>query len=190
MLRQTIKWMAPVLAASLMVVAAGEGTAMYRSVDKSGVPHYSDRPSPGAKLIVVGSSPRSAEETQPTEPVIPPPAVAPAAPVQQEASTGYSVCEIAQPTPEQMFINVESVTVSLRLEPALQAGHKAYAIFDGKRVNGSSSFTLSPVFRGMHTVSVVVENERGAVVCHTKSVTFYARQPSVIPLRERGRRNN
>ncbi|MGB8326830.1 MAG: DUF4124 domain-containing protein [Steroidobacteraceae bacterium] len=190
MLHQTVRLIALLLATSFAVAALADGTVLYRSVDRDGVTRYSDRPSPGAKRVVIGGSEKTSEGANEPAAVAQLSAAVPAASAAepQARNPGYSVCELAEPTKDQVFINVESVSARLKLEPGLQQGHKAYALFDGKRIDGGTIFTISPIFRGQHRVSAVVENEDHRVVCQAKAVTFYVRQPTVIPLRERGGR--
>jgi hypothetical protein len=159
------------LLASTVSVAA----TIYKWVDEKGVTHYSDQPHEDAKKVELTSAqtytpaPVGDTSTQ-SRP--------------QVTAASYSVCEIFVPENDEVFFNVQTVTARVRLEPALQAGHRLAIALDGKRMADSMTgvdFTLSPVYRGSHSVMAVVEDARtGQSICSTPSVTFHVRQPSDI----------
>jgi hypothetical protein len=150
---------------------------VYKWVDEQGVTHYSDQPYPGAKKLEV-----QAAQTY-TAP--PPPATRPVAGKPGAAAEGraYQVCELARPTAEQVLFNVTSVTAKLNLDPALRPGDKVAIALDGVRMTGLPSaaeeFSLSPVYRGTHSVMAAVEDSQGKSLCQTAAVTFHIRQTSV-----------
>jgi hypothetical protein len=159
---------------TLMLLASSASLAatIYKWVDEKGVTHYSDQPHENAKKVEV----TSAQTYTPT-------------PVQQtstqpkpQALASYGVCEIFAPQNDEVFFNTQSVSGQVRLEPELQAGHRLAIALDGKRMAESSNggaFTLSPVYRGTHSVVAVVEDARtGQAICTTPGITFHVRQPS------------
>jgi hypothetical protein len=159
----------------LLVSTAGSAATIYKWVDEKGVTHYSDQPHENAKKVEVTSA-----QTYTPAPV----ADTSARPTPQPTSASYNVCEIFVPENDEVFFNTQSVTARVRLDPELQAGHRLAIALDGKRVSDSYSgveFTLSPVYRGSHSVTAVVEDARtGQSICTTASVTFHVRQPSDI----------
>jgi FlaG/FlaF family flagellin (archaellin) len=163
-----------ILTFTLMLLASTVTLAatIYKWVDEKGVTHYSDQPHESAQKVEVTSA----------QTYTPPPAAptVPERPVQAAAS--YSLCEIFSPQNDEVFFNTQSVTARVRLEPELQAGHRLAVALDGKRAsdsNSASDFTLTPVYRGTHTVAAVVEDAKtGQTVCTTPSITFHVRQPS------------
>jgi hypothetical protein len=165
-----------ILTFTLMLLASTATLAatIYKWVDEKGVTHYSDQPHESAQKVEVTSA-----QTYTPAPV---PPTAPTRPAQAAAS--YSLCEIFSPQNDEVFFNTQSVTTRVRLEPELQAGHRLAVAIDGKRASDSSSgtdFTLTPVYRGTHTVVAVVEDSRtGQTVCTTPSITFHVRQPSDV----------
>jgi len=152
---------------------------VYKWVDEQGVTHYSDQPYPGAKKIDV-----QAAQTY----TAPPPATQPAAASPRTASGSgsppYRTCELFRPTPDEVLFNVSSITAKLRLDPSLRAGDKVAIALDGKRMTGmpttGEEFTLTPVYRGTHTVVALVEDSQGKNVCQTVPVTFHVRQASLL----------
>jgi hypothetical protein len=148
---------------------------IYKWVDEKGVTHYSDQPHDKAQKVEVNS----AQTYTPTPVGATSPSASRAAPTE-----AYSVCEIASPDNDEVFFNTQIVSASVRLDPALQSGHRVAIALDGKRVSDSYSgteFTLQPVYRGTHSVMAVVEDaSTGQAVCTTSAVTFHVRQPSDI----------
>ena len=150
---------------------------VYKWVDKNGVTHYSDQPHPGAQKVQVESVPTY---TPPPLPQTPSEAGA-----QREAAREplYQRCDVYAPSNDEVLFNTSTVTVRVGVEPDLRAGHRIVIVLDGRRVTGlpetGSEFTISPVYRGTHSLMVGVETARGEVVCQSSAITFHVRQPSV-----------
>jgi hypothetical protein len=159
---------------TLMLVpcSAVLAATVYKWVDQNGVTHYSDQPNPGAEKVQVNAAQSYSANTSaaPRDVVLP---------AQTNDGPQYKSCVIASPTNDEVFMNVSSVSGSLRLDPSLQAGHRVSVALDGKRLdNVGTSFTLPQIARGTHTLNLVVEDSAGGVVCSSPSVTFHVRQPS------------
>jgi hypothetical protein len=159
---------------SLMWVIALPAT-VYKWVDENGVTHYSDQPHPGAKRVEV--------EAVQTYSAPPPPVSQPAAaPVAVIQGPVYKVCELYRPTADEVLFNVDTVTAKLRVDPQMRAGDKVIIALDGKRLTDVSSageeFTVTPVFRGTHTISAEVVDPQGKTICQTSGITFHVRQAS------------
>jgi hypothetical protein len=136
---------------------AGAAT-VYKWVDAQGVTHYSDQPHPGQR-----PSPR------------PVPATA------TGGETPYSICEIYRPSNDEVFLNADSVTARVRVQPGVRPGDSAFLALDGRRMPAvvGSDITVQPVYRGSHSLVLVVEDGQGNVVCQSEPVVFHVRQPSV-----------
>ncbi len=151
---------------------------LYRWVDEQGVVHYSDTPHPGAKRIDVHgaqtySAPRAGAPVTSS-------AVAdkPLAPI-----AGYDDCIITQPTPNQSFYAPESIHISIKLSPALQAGDKLAVLLDGQPIAGAAGaldYTVSDIDRGTHSITAAVKDGSGQVVCSSPGVTFFVQRPSLL----------
>jgi hypothetical protein len=168
------------LAASI-VVSLAWGIALpatvYKWVDANGVTHYSDQPHPGAQKI---------EVSEPQTYSAPPPANQQAA-AQSNATAGpvYATCELFSPAAEEVLFNVSTVTTKLRLDPDLRPGDKVTIALDGKRLlagvaASGNAYTVSPVYRGTHTILAEVTDPEGKAVCRTPVVTFHVRQASTL----------
>jgi hypothetical protein len=161
----------------MFCVAASAGAAtIYKWVDAQGVVHYSDQPHPGAEKLELGEiQTYSGTSSRPRDaaPVgdAPPPSDGPP----------YAVCELYKPSTDEVFFNTQSVIAKLRVQPALRRGDQVFLALNGRRLPDPPSgteVTVSPVFRGTHTLMLVVEDRGGNVVCQSDPVTFHVRQPS------------
>jgi hypothetical protein len=88
-------------------------------------------------------------------------------------------CRIVSPLQDEVFLNVESVTITAvgppLATPSLQLDGNVIASQDGKPV-----FTIKPIPRGTYTATVTFSEGTAGVACRTATVTFHVRQPSVI----------
>ena len=151
----------------------------YRWIDADGL-HYSDQPHPGAEIVALG-------DTQ-TYSANPAPAVtAPSGRKPKGPGTGefrYSSCAIVQPAADQVFLDVEAVSVAVALEPAKRSSDKLALSFDGQPIEATSpdqrEFRISPIDRGTHTVVATVRDGTGRDLCLSTPVSFHVRQPSAL----------
>jgi hypothetical protein len=159
------------LTAMIFMVAADP---LYKWVDEQGNVHYSDKSQPGAKQIKLPPA---------TTFKMPEPVTAPTNDSDRPQQTDedraperapYTAFEIAAPAPDQVYWNVTSVTVSLKISPMLHPGDRVTITLDG-HVEGpmsQASFTFEDLDRGAHTVSANLQGQDGSVMI-AKSVTFY-----------------
>jgi len=161
---------------TLMCLAstAAMSAAVYKWVDAQGVTHYSDQPHPGAEKKEFDSLP-TYQETQPA--YAPPQSGEP----RQEGSP-YQFCSISQPTNDEVLFNVQSVSVQLNIVPA-DSNDPVSIQMDGRQLAevtpSTGSYTISPIDRGTHTLTLVIKDSQGKTLCTSPSVTFHVRQPSV-----------
>ena len=158
------------------------GAAMadtYTWTDDEGVVHYSDRPHPGAKRIIIDSPNTSRALARQRA------ADAAATADASEAEAGkpiqYESFEIASPGAEETLWNIEGVlNVSLSLTPALQPGHQVRVYFDGNpQIVSGTSFQLQEVWRGVHNLQAEVLDETGQMKIRTRPNRFYVQQSTV-----------
>ena len=95
----------------------------------------------------------------------------------------YRTIEVLSPAEQQTLSNTAgSVPVSISFEPPLRPGHRFDLVLDGQRRNLNASnpqVTLSEVFRGTHTLQVVVIDSAGAEVMRSPPRNFVVQQVSV-----------
>lgn len=148
------------------------GDTLYKWVDDQGNVHYSDKPQPGATKVHL---PKPTTYAAPDV----------AAPAAQAAGSegknkrapvarGYNDFEIAAPAADQTYWNVQSVTVTITVQPALHAGDTVTITLDDKSQGpgGSTSATFDGLDRGEHTVHATLTMTGGGTMI-AKPVTFY-----------------
>jgi hypothetical protein len=150
----------------------------YRWVDEQGVVHIQDQPHPGAEEIELGS-PQTYHDTKSATSY-----AATHASGQnsgQNAPAAALTCRVTQPADDAVLYEVESVTVSVDVQPALPQGAHVSLTFDGGTLPGSggSSFVINPIERGTHTVVAVVQDAASKTLCTSPAVTFNIRQPGL-----------
>lgn len=168
-----------VIALTSLLTAAALAAPAWTWVDEQGRRHYSDRPVEGATQIELSESQTFSGGSAR-------PAAGQAASATAEdpaAAPGYSVLDIVSPTQQETLHNIEgNLSVRIATNPALQTGHRIDAILDGQpRTIGARSldFILQEVFRGEHTLQVVIVDSGGDEVKRSAPVTFFVRQTSV-----------
>ncbi len=174
--RLTLRWPAQLLACVTLLAALTSQPSraeIYKWVDKDGVTHYSDRPAPGATEITV--APAQTYQA-PAPQALPAPRTAPTAAPAQSAK---GACELRSPKPEEVLVNVPSITLSFRgpegLSPVLMLNKKRYTA-----ERDFNTIKIEPAPRGSYEADLTFVNDRNEVVCTVPTVTFYVRQPSVI----------
>ena len=170
------KWL--ILLSALSGTAASAAPA-WTWVDAEGTRHYSDRPVPGAEQVELagaqafGSS-RANRATRTTGQGDA--AGVPGAP--------YQSIEVASPAEQETLWNIgTNLPVQVRFQPALQSGHRYDLLFDGQRRNLNTTnarVTLSDVFRGQHTLQVVVIDSAGMEVMRSPARVFFVQQTSTL----------
>lgn len=148
---------------------------VYKWVDAHGVIHYSDQPHPDARKVQIrGAQTYSAPPSPPVQ------SSSPSVGQQSAATRNYRSCAIAQPREQQMLMNVYKTTAVVETNPPLRGGNRIRLFYDGRQMPGHGpSFTFA-VHRGQHTVSAVVVDGYGQILCETSTVTFYVHQPSIL----------
>jgi hypothetical protein len=160
--------------------AATMAATVWTWVDEQGRRHYSDQQRPGAVAMEVagtqtfsGAALRSGAR--------------PATPSTEAAATEpvtYTVLDIISPTAQQTLRNIGgNLTVELATYPGLATVHRIDAILDGQRLAlgaRSLQLTVPNVFRGEHTLQVVIVNEAGQELLRSDPVTFFVQQTSIL----------
>lgn len=167
------KWL--ILLSALSGTAASAAPA-WTWVDADGTRHYSDRPVPGAQQVELpGAQGFGAAARPPARP----------ASAEGEASTpgaAYQAVEVVSPAEQETLWNIgTNLPVQVRFQPALQPGHRYDLLLDGQRRNVETSaprVTLTDVFRGEHTLQVVVIDSTGAEVMRSPPRVFFVQQTS------------
>jgi hypothetical protein len=158
-----------------LACAVALGGTVYKWVDEKGVTHYSDQPHPAAQTVELKSAQTYSNGDAPAA------ATASTSPTSAIPGAAYSLCELYRPENDEVFLNTDSVTAKLRLQPQLQPGNRVAIGVDGKRQTNqppSGTDFVITVERGSHTIVAVIEDEAGKELCRSGVVTFHVRQPS------------
>jgi hypothetical protein len=165
------KWL--ILLSALSGTAASAAPA-WTWVDANGTVHFSDRPVPGARQVELAgaqgfgtsAAARARAGDQPAAPGAP-----------------YQAIEIVSPADQETLWNIgTALPVQVRFQPTLQPGHRYDLLYDGQRLNlntATTRVTLPDVFRGTHTLQVVVLDSVGTELVRSQSRTFFVQQTSV-----------
>ena len=163
----------------LILLSALSGTAAIAApawtwVDANGTVHFSDRPVPGARQVELTGAQGFGTQAASRAPRVGDQAAVPAGPYQ---------IEIVSPADQETLWNIGTLLpVQVRFQPALQPGHRYDLALDGERRNLNTTnvrATLPDVFRGTHTLQVVVVDPSGAEVMRSAARTFFVQQTSV-----------
>ena len=155
---------------------------LYKWVDEAGNVNYSDRPVEQAEDLSIPGlvSPASTENAE-TDPV-----TEDATTEQVEQSPGsYRLFKILVPEENQTFRSDQGeVSISLLLEPTLDAGHQFQLTLDGNPIQGrftSTQLLIRQVTRGTHGLQVSIVDSEGTTVASSNSVNFHMRRASARP---------
>ncbi|MEO1581272.1 MAG: DUF4124 domain-containing protein [Pseudomonadota bacterium] len=195
------------LVALLLLGNAADAQQIYRWVDDEGVVHYSDQPpeddaasAEAVKLDVqpgIGNPSRELRDAPAVDPFAGNGSVsaeeaaqqllAAQEPDAQAASAGptvaYTDLEILEPQAGEVLWNIATqLPVAATLTPGLQGEHEIQWILDGQPVGSptrSLSQTLTPVYRGTHSIAANVLDEQGRTLFRSNAVTFYVQQTTI-----------
>jgi hypothetical protein len=170
------KWL--ILLSTLLVTVAS-GAPAWTWVDADGQVHFSDRPVPGARQVELsGAQGFGAPGTRqaPATPAAPQPA-------QSTARAPYRTINISSPAEQQTLWNIGTMlNVEIEMDPPLSDAHRVDLILDGQRRNLNTAglqMTVPDVFRGAHTLQVVVIDAAGAEVMRSPTRNFIVQQNSI-----------
>lgn len=146
---------------------------VYMTVDENGNPIFTDQEVEGSKKIEVKE-------------VITIPALKDTAPVKSNTDTPqkyYSSLTLVNPKNDETYFKSEgALAINVSASPRLRRGDTLVFFLDGEQIHQSrsTSYSLSELDRGTHTIRVAIVNGNGDEVISSDSITFHLRQASVI----------
>lgn len=170
------KWL--ILLSALSGTTASSAPA-WTWVDADGTVHFSDRPVPGARQVELAGAQNFGAAAAPVAPT------ARSSPQTSgnAATAPYRAVDIVSPAEQETLWNIETtLNVQVRFQPTLQPGHRYDLVLDGQRRNVNTATpraSLSDVYRGTHTLEVIVLDEGGAELMRSPTRTFVVQQNSV-----------
>lgn len=159
-----------------VLLALPAAAEIYKWTDANGHVVFSDQPHPGAQKLPEKEVPTFGAPKLPAQP-------APRKP-EKAAFQGYDTIAIVQPKNNSAFWDTAGeVTVETVLKPALRAGDKLVLNLDGKvaaKSTGGTTFQLSNVDRGTHTLELNVKDADGNALGSSAPVTFTIHRASIL----------
>jgi hypothetical protein len=149
---------------------------VYRVTDKDGNTVFSDRPAPGSEKIK--TSPPNAI----AGPRLPPIGDSSSRPA-VKLSPGYASIKITQPAnDETVRANDGNVSVQVAVQPGITPGDVLTLTLDGAKVGEGSqtSFALTNVDRGTHTLKAIIRNPNGKIVGQSAGSFFTLQRFSLL----------
>ncbi len=147
---------------------------IYQWTDTNGSVHFSDKPTAGAKEIIlpktpVYSSPDSKES--------------PSRVRVKKQRASYSFLRIENPKNEETVRNNQgAATVAIAIKPGLQPGNAVQLIVDGAPLGEpqeSLVFQVRELYRGSHTIAAQVVDSSGDVIISSDPITIFVHRPRV-----------
>lgn len=161
----------------LFICCSTVAQQIYVSVDKNGVPLYSDRQLAGAQKLKLKVSPQS----QP--PQLNSSDLRFNALNRADADTRTYQLKILKPETEStVFSNQGEVLVESLVIPALTSQHKLRLVLDNTQqspVQQSNTFRLLGVERGAHQLQLQALDQNGKLIAESSVTTFYLRKTTI-----------
>lgn len=160
---------------------------IYKSVDKNGVVTYSDQPETTSQTVQL-----------PALNVVAKPAKAAATTTAANSTNtadktakhvDYTAFTMSSPKDQDTISNADSLSMSVDITPALQAGDTIQFLFDGAAVIPAAASTSAAIpkviddkavlVRGSHTLSANVLDANGNILSTTPSITVFLHYTSL-----------
>ena len=160
----------------LLLLTTAAGAQVYRHVDENGNVTFSDRPQePGDEELTVQQPNTSTPPPSNAYPKPPPKS-------KKEKETASYTVSITSPENETIIPRGPgNFSVSASVEPSLKSGHKLQLLMDGaprQEPQAGTSWALTNVFRGEHSISVAVVDGEGKTLASSESIKVYVFRPS------------
>lgn len=159
---------------SLPLMAADTG---YRIVHPDGTVEFTDDATRGGEEIPLREAP-----TYKSSPVPSPSSEGTSSASEQPPTREYETVTILSPQSEQViWFDGTGVVVSVQVTPPLAADHHVVIEMDGNEVASGrgSSFTISGVYRGSHSLKAAVVDAQGNRLLGSGPVTFHMKRHSI-----------
>jgi len=147
---------------------------VYVSVDKNGVPLYSDQPVAGAKKVELKVALHSQPQQQATQ-------IDPNASL-TETTAPYQLTILTPAKEETVISNQGEVVVQTDVSPQLADHHHLRLVLDNSQqspTQQSSNFRLLGVERGEHQLQLQALDQNGKLIAESTVTIFYLRKNSI-----------
>ena len=178
-----MQWYRAAFVFCLACATLGAAERIYKTVDEHGNTVYTDvPPKEGEQGESVNVVPLNTIDLTPTEP---PQEIN--APANDEPVTGDYYAALAVTSPandEAVRDNAGNVVISAAVNPPLVRGHRMLLVFDDEATEieaEQSTFYITNVDRGSHTVAVRVVDRAGNVLKQSPPITFHLQRVAAAP---------
>lgn len=147
---------------------------VYLSIDKNGVPLYSDQPSVGAKKLQLNLSAQNLPLHSDIQSITTEP--------QPKAAPAYHLVIQKPAMAETVFSNPGEVAVHYQVEPEPARGHQLVLRIDNtKKIisEPNTELVLSSLDRGEHQLQLSVLDQNGKLLAESLVITFYLRKTTI-----------
>ena len=173
------------LLVALLVTSAASYAEVYSWRDASGRLVFGDSPPDKVKVEKVKLRPLTIADGYKTEEEKQQSAAAKEEDdeAKSDEDVAYKDFKITSPSQEDAIrANSGNVSVAVGLSPALKKGHGITLYVDGKQYKdaASTSFQLTGLNRGSHTVFAILHDENDEVIMNTEPVKFHVLRSSAI----------
>lgn len=152
---------------------------VYRSVNSDGVVTYSDQPHAQSETVTL---PAANIAVQPTQTVTESPATEQTE--KKDKKITYTTFEIASPADQETIFNAPEISVSVKIDPALQIGDKIQFYFDGHPAGEPTTHTSTTLteslVRGSHAISAGIIDASGNEISKTPIITVFLHYTSIL----------
>lgn len=162
---------------SLVLMTSTAGADAYKWKDSEGRIHYSDRPVEGAELVK--SIPLTTYKS-------PPIAARPTEGSNQADTDPVNYASFAFVSPANdttVRDNAGNIAIQLSVDPPLRQGHSIALTIDGtpaEKTVQATTFTLSDVNRGTHTLQAAIVDSEGNTLIETQTTTVHMQRISIL----------
>ncbi len=154
---------------------------VYRWVDEQGVTHFADRAPTALQAAEVKQEILNTRREHTTKPART--SAHRAAKLRNTQATSYQKIVITGLKAQQTIQYLQRITLNVQTSPVLQPQDRLVVLVDDKQFAGPSSGPVltihSPqLYRGAHSLIVVVVDNEGKALARSKAIPFYVRQAS------------
>ncbi len=172
-----------------LILAAEVFADVYRTVDKNGNAIFTDKNSPDAEKIKMQKTTTTIDSLDlPDLSLIEGNAIERGerngSSIKELAQASYAKLEITNPKNDQVFTNIDNMTVSVVAQPQLNTANGDHFILNinGKKMttSNSPSFGLTDITRGTHEIEVYIANKNGESLVRSAPVSFTVKRHTIL----------
>jgi len=166
----------------LLLTVLNAQAGVYMTTDPNGNVSYSDLQAYGSSEVATTPSNTTSVTTPPVLPKVEAEVKKPELKISAPDQVTYSVFNIESPKDQETIQNQPIFKVTIKLEPALQAGDKIQLVLDQNPYGNPTSdlqIEMVNVDRGEHRLYAVLLDARNTVIKRSNEITIFIHRASV-----------